>query len=156
MLRKGDTIPVRTDSPVAGMSGVPSKVSVGHICLEVSDVQVAKAFYNPLFSELGFKLILDEKDGVGWGNQDFAIFIAKPENRRVNRKRPTGDEFVVADHTALLLESRSWVDAVAAFMKKEGISPLFAPEEHPDFVPDYYSVSFCDPDNNVIEFYSIN
>jgi len=155
-LRKCNTLPIPTFSAVAGMSVVPSKVSVGHICLEVSDVLAAKAFYNPLFSELGLKLVIDEKESVGWGNQNFAIFLAKPESRRVNRKRPTGAEYVVADHIALLLESRSRVDAAAAFMKKGGIQPLFAPEEHPEFVPDYYAVSFCDPDNNVIEFYSIS
>lgn len=137
------------------MSGVLGKVSVGHICLEVSDVVTAKISYAPLFAELGLKLILDDKESVGWGNKSFAIFLGKPENRLVERKSPTGNEFVVADHFALLLETRSSVDAIAALMKKRGVEPLFDAEEHREFIPGYYSVSFCDPDNNVMEFYSI-
>jgi hypothetical protein len=43
-LGKRNTVPVATDGPVAGMSDVPSKVSVGHLCLEVSDVQARKAY----------------------------------------------------------------------------------------------------------------
>ena len=129
-------------------------VRVGHICLEVSDIAAAKRFYAPLLQELGFKTVLDEKDSVGWSNEGLAIFLGNPERRRVSKKTPSGDDFVIADHVALLLDSRSDVDAVAAFMKRAGIKSLFPPEEHPEFVPGYYSVSYSDPDNNVLEFYS--
>lgn len=139
-----------------GNTVLPTKkvVRVGHICLEVSDVAVAKRFYAPLFDELGFRTIVDEEESVGWSNESFAIFLAKPEKQRVTKKSPSGDEFAIADHVALLLEGRNDVDAVAVFMKKCGANPLFPPEEHPEFVPGYYSVSYCDPDNNVLEFYS--
>jgi predicted lactoylglutathione lyase len=60
---------------------------------------------------------------------------------------------VIADHVALLLGGRNDVDIVVAVMKKSGIDPLFPPDEHPEFLPGYYSVSYCDPDNNVLEFY---
>jgi len=129
-------------------------VRVGHICLEVSDITASKRFYTPLFQELGFKIVLDEKESVGWSNETFLIFLGKPERQRVSKKMPGEDEVVIADHVALLLDSRNDVDSVATFMKKCGIDALFAPEEHPEFAPGYYSVSYCDPDNNVLEFYS--
>ena len=136
------------------MIGVKA-VRVGHICLEVSDLAAAKRFYAPLFQELGFKTVLDDRESVGWSNESFTFFLGKPEKRRVDKKKPSENEFVIADHVALLLDSRNEVDTVAAFMKKCGFDSLFPPEEHPEFVPGYYSVSYCDPDNNVLEFYTI-
>jgi catechol 2,3-dioxygenase-like lactoylglutathione lyase family enzyme len=127
---------------------------VGHICLEVSDIAAAKHFYTPLLDELGFRVILGEGDSAGWSNESFAIFLAKPEARRVSKKTPSEDDFVIADHVALLLADRGEVDAIAGIMKKCGFSALFPPEEHPEFVPGYYSVSYSDPDNNVLELYS--
>lgn len=129
-------------------------VRLGHICLEVSNIAAAKLFYTPLFEELGFKIVLDEKESVGWRNESFAIFLAKPENQRVSKKKPEENELVIADHVALLFDSRNEIDEIAAFMKKWGIDPFFPSEEHPEFVPGYYSVSYCDPDNNVLELYS--
>jgi hypothetical protein len=70
------------------------------------------------------------------------------------RKSPKEDDFVVADHIALLVPDRRIVHQVAEVLQKVGFRPLFAPEEHPEFDPGYYSVSFCDPDNNVIESYT--
>lgn len=32
---------------------------------------------------------------------------------------------------------------------------MFPAEDHPEFVAGYYSVSFCDPDNYVVEFYVV-
>ena len=131
------------------------RVRVGHICLEVSDIVKARRFYAPILHEIGFKIVLDEHGSVGWSNEDFLIFLGQPERRRVSKRTPSLDDLVVADHVALRLESRNLVDTVAEFMKKNGIDVLFAPEEHPEFVPGYYSVSYNDPDNNVLEFYSV-
>ncbi len=37
-------------------------------------------------------------------------------------------------------------------MTKAGIVPLFPAQECPEFGPGFYAVTYCDPDNNVIEF----
>lgn len=134
--------------------GAEPGVSVGHISVEVSNVAEARRFYEPVLKSIGFKLILEEKDAVGLSNGSFAMFFGKPESPRVKRKAPNEGEFVIADHIALLVPDRRTVDQVASLLKKAGFSPLFAPEEHPEFTPSYYSASFSDPDNNVIEFYT--
>ena len=46
-------------------------------------------------------------------------------------------------------------EALTRAMRKAGVSPLFPAEEHPEFTPGFYSVSFCDPDKNVVEFYAV-
>jgi hypothetical protein len=37
-------------------------------------------------------------------------------------------------------------------MATAGFTPLFPAKEYPEFSPDFYAVTFCDADNNVIEF----
>ncbi len=130
-------------------------VSVGHICLEVSNLAKAKGFYEPLLGQLGFKVILSDKDTMGMSNGAFAIWLNMVESKRVERRPPTGEEFVIADHFALLVNDRKTVNDVAKFMENSGFKPLFPPEEHPEFTKGYYSTSFCDHDNNVIEFYTL-
>ena len=128
---------------------------VGHICLEVSDLNKANGFYVPLLERLGFKVILADKDTIGVSNGTFAVWLTRVESKRVERKPPTGEEFVVADHFALLVANRNTVNEVAKAMEGSGFKPLFPPEEHPEFTQGYYSASFCDNDNNVIELYAI-
>jgi predicted lactoylglutathione lyase len=129
-------------------------VRIGHVCLEVTDIGAATRFYAPLLHKLGFKTILDDKESAGWSNENFSLFLGKPEKQRVSKKRPSENEFVIADHLALLLDSRDSVDEVAAFMKERDIDALFPPEGHPEFAAGYYSVSYCDHDNNILEFYT--
>ncbi|OGD46822.1 hypothetical protein A3K70_00075 [Candidatus Bathyarchaeota archaeon RBG_16_48_13] len=73
---------------------------------------------------------------------------------RVKRKAPTGEEFVVADHLAILVPEKETVYGIEKEMKKNGFEALFPCEEHPQFEPGYHAVSFCDPDNYVIEIYT--
>lgn len=134
---------------------VNPKVSVGHICIEVSDITKSRKFYEPMLKGLGFQMIMEEKDSIGFGNGSLSIFLGQPTVRRVERKAPDANESVIADHIALRVPDRETVNEVDRVMKTAGFEPFFAAEEHPEFVVGYYSVSFCDPDNNVIEFYVI-
>ena len=131
------------------------KVSVGHVCIEVSDIMKSRKFYEPMLKSQGFQMVMEEKESIGFRSGFLSIFLGQPAFRRVERKAPRVDEFVIADHIALLVPDRKAVNEVALVMKEVGFEPMFAPEEHPEFVAGYYSVSFCDPDNNVIEFYVI-
>jgi catechol-2,3-dioxygenase len=62
-------------------------VSVGHIPLEVSNLTAAKQFYGPLLDELGFKVILEDEKALGLGNENFKIFLGKPNRQRVSKKK---------------------------------------------------------------------
>lgn len=130
-------------------------VSVGHISLEVSDIARSRRFYEPVLKSLGFGIVLEENDAFGMSNESFGIFLAKPESARIERKTPKDSDFVIAEHFAILVPNRKSVDEISGLMEKEGFKSFFPPEEHPEFVPGYYSASFCDPDNNVVEFYTI-
>jgi catechol-2,3-dioxygenase len=126
---------------------------VGHIGIEVSSLAKSKKFHQTLFSGLGLKTMMDTKDGVAFSNENFSVWVGELRKPRVRRAAPTGEEFVVMDHLAILVQDKKAVDAIEKEMEKKGFKALFPCEEHPEFEPGYYAVSFCDPDNYVIEVY---
>ncbi len=127
---------------------------VGHVGIEVSDLSRSKKFYNALLNGLGFRVIMDTEEGLGFSNQNFSVWLGELQEPRVKRKAPTGEEFVVTDHLAILVQDKKAVYDIEREMKKNGFEALFPCEEHPQFEPGYYAVSFCDPDNYVIEIYT--
>ena len=130
-----------------------TQATVGHIGIEVSNLAKSKKFYVTLFHGLGFKTMMDTEDGVAFTNETFSVWIGELSKPRVNRAAPTGEEFVVIDHLAILVQDKKVVDTIEKTMEKQGFEPLFPCEEHPEFEPGYYAVSFCDQDNYVIEVY---
>ena len=142
---------VRNESMVPGNQ---SQTVIGHVGIEVSNLNNSKKFYNALFNRLGFKTIMDSNDGVAFSNENFSVWIGQLEKARVKREPPTGDEFVVLDHLAIQVKDKDAAYDIEKEMKKKGYEALFPCEEHPMFEPGYYAVSFCDPDNYVIEIYT--
>lgn len=128
--------------------------TIGHVGIEVTSLTKSKKFYKALLTGLGFEVIMDTEDGVGFSNQNFSVWIGELREPRVRRKAPTGEEFVVADHLAILVQDKKAVFDIEKEMQKNGFKALFPCEEHPQFEPSYYAVSFCDPDNYVIEVYT--
>ena len=135
------------------VSNKQTEAIVGHVGIEVSILKNSRKFYKTLLEGLGFKIIMDTEDGVGFSNQNFQVWIGESQKPRVKRKAPTGEEFVVADHLAILVQDKKTVDAIEREMRKNGYEALFPCEEHPEFEPGYYAVSFCDPDYYVVEIY---
>jgi catechol 2,3-dioxygenase-like lactoylglutathione lyase family enzyme len=131
-----------------------AEATIGHVGIEVTDLGRSKKFYKALFDGLGFKTIMDSKDGLGLSNDCFSVWIGELQEPRVRRKAPTGDEFVVADHLAILVDDKGAVYEIEKGMKKNGFEALFPCEEHPQFEPGYFAVSFTDPGNYVIEVYT--
>lgn len=127
---------------------------IGHVGIEVSNLAESKKFYQTLLKELGFEMIMDDENAAGFSNQNFQVWLAKPEKQRIKRGSPAGEEFIVADHLAILVQDKGTVDVADGAMLKNGYKPLFPCEEHPEFCPGYYAVSYCDPDNYVVEVYT--
>ncbi|HEX9261223.1 MAG TPA: VOC family protein [Candidatus Bathyarchaeia archaeon] len=128
---------------------------VGHVGIEVSSLSRSKLFYDTLLCGLGFKRTEGEF-GVGFLSPTFQVWLAESQTPRVKREAPTGEEVIVADHLALFVERRETVDAIQREMTRKGFEPLFPCEEHPQFTSGYYAVSFCDPDNYVVEIFTVS
>lgn len=124
-----------------------------HICLEVSDFARAMSFWSPVLETGGFvKGWSDDRTYAGFTNESMTLFFGESKPPRIKREAPTGQEFVVTEHVGFAAARREDVDAIAAAMDKAGVTPLFPAAEYPEFGPGFYAVTFCDPDNNVIEF----
>jgi catechol 2,3-dioxygenase-like lactoylglutathione lyase family enzyme len=135
-------------------SSKQTQTVVGHVGIEVSNLSRSKKFYKTLLEGLGFSMIMDEEEGAGFSNQNFQVWLGCSQKPRVKRDAPTGEEFVVADHLAVWVPDKENVEAIEKIMKKNGFKALFPCEEHPEFEQGYYAVSYCDPDNYVIEIYT--
>ncbi|MGA3192410.1 MAG: VOC family protein [Candidatus Bathyarchaeia archaeon] len=136
------------------VSDKQTRAVVGHVGIEVSNLSSSKRFYEALLAGLGFSVMMDTEEGIGFSNQNFSVWVSALREPRVRRKAPTGEEFVVTDHLAILLPDKKAVFDIEREMKKKGFKALFPCEEHPEFEPGYNAVSFCDPDNYVIEVYT--
>jgi catechol 2,3-dioxygenase-like lactoylglutathione lyase family enzyme len=130
------------------------QASLGHVGIEISNLKRSSKFYDVLSEALGLKRLYTSKETIGWGNEEFQIWIAVSDTPRIKRQPPTGEELVVSEHLAIYVTDKMSVDAVDEIMRKGGFPPLFPPEEHPEFTPGYYCASYCDPDNYVIEVYT--
>ena len=117
------------------ISDKQTQAIVGHVGIEVSDLRKSNKFYRAPLNMLSFEVIMETETVTGFSNQNFQIWISKTEKQRVKRGTPVGEEFIVADHLAILVRDREAVDAADREMKKNGFKALFPCEEHPDFCP---------------------
>ena len=131
------------------------QMTVGHLGIEVSNLKISRHFYDVLDHQLNCKIIMDTEHAIGYANQSFQVWLSESDPPRITRNPPSGEEEMVAEHLAILVSDRETVNAITAVMMEQGFKPLFSPEEHPQFTPGYYAASFCDPDNYVIEIYTV-
>ena len=120
-------------------------VGIDHISLRVSDFAASKAFYGKLMPFLGFRVLDQYPEAIGWTNDRTRLWIGQSEAGRRKSHR-TGD--VGFHHYAFELQSRAEVDELQAFVKT-----LHATIVDPaaEYYEDYYAVFFLDPDGLKLE-----
>jgi catechol 2,3-dioxygenase-like lactoylglutathione lyase family enzyme len=121
-------------------------VGIDHIVIRVSDFEKSKAFYGKLLPFLGFKILDEYPDAIGWTNGKTRYWIGQADAEGRNHKHRIGD--VGFHHYAFELRSRKDVDDLQAFLKKEGVTIVDRADEYYD---DYYAVFFLDPDGLKLE-----
>ena len=119
-------------------------VGVDHLVVRVSDFEASKAFYQKLFSFLGFEVLGDYDDMIGWTNQKTRYWIGRAEKGA----KPYRNGDVGFHHYAFELRSRADVDALQTFLKDMGATIVDPAGEYYD---DYYAVFFLDPDGMKLE-----
>lgn len=118
-------------------------VGIDHLSVRVGNFKKSKVFYGRLFKFLGFKVLDEYADAIGWTNGKTRFWIGAAEGRRKHR---IGD--VGFHHYAFELRSRKDVDALQAFLKKIGATIVDPADE---YYEDYYAVFFLDPDGLKLE-----
>jgi catechol 2,3-dioxygenase-like lactoylglutathione lyase family enzyme len=127
---------------------MPRVVGIDHLVLSVSDFASSKDYYGKVLGFLGFKLKHDMRDFAGWSNGKTLFWIAQADSHGRKRKHRKGD--IGFHHYAFELESRAAVDALGAFLKKNGL-PIADPPDTYNGDDQYYAVFFHDPDDMRLE-----
>lgn len=125
---------------------MPRVVGIDHLVLSVGDFARSKAYYDRLLKFLGFKVLDEYADYMGWTNGKTRLWIARADPEGRHHPHRKGD--IGFHHYAFELESRSDVDSLQTFLEKEGVKIIDPAAEH---YPDYYAVYFLDPDGMKLE-----
>jgi catechol-2,3-dioxygenase len=125
---------------------MPHVVEIDHLSICVSDVKKSRPLYEHFLKFLGFKLMDDYGDAVGWTNGRTRLWIMQADSK--GRKNPYRFRNVGFHHYAFQLESRAAVDALEKHLKKKKIEIVNPAGEYYD---DYYAVFFLDPDGMKFE-----
>jgi len=120
-------------------------VGIDHLAIRVSDFAASKSFYGKLFPFLGFEILDEFADAMGWTNGKTRFWISPCEPGR-HRQHRTGD--VGFHHYAFELQSRAEVDELEAFVKSLGATIV---DPAGEYYEDYYAVFFLDPDGLKLE-----
>jgi catechol 2,3-dioxygenase-like lactoylglutathione lyase family enzyme len=121
-------------------------LGVDHLVLSVGDFEKSKAFYGPLMTFLGFKILGEYPEMIGWTNGMTRLWIAAADAEGRKHKYRKGD--IGFHHYAWQLRSRKDVDELQAFLEEQGTEIVDPAGEYYD---DYYAVFFLDPDGMKLE-----
>ena len=121
-------------------------VGIDHIAIRVSDFARSQVFYGKLFAFLGFRVLDEYDDAIGWTNGVTRFWIAQADARGRRRKHRIGN--VGFHHYAFELRSRRDVDALERFIRSIGATVV---DPAAEYYEDYYAVFFLDPDGLKLE-----
>ena len=121
-------------------------VGIDHLVIRVSDFDKSKAFYGKLFAFLGFEVLGDYGDMIGWTNGKTRFWIGQADEEGLKHPYRVGD--IGFHHYAFELRSRKDVDDLEAFLKEQGVT---IPDPAGEYYDDYYGVFFLDPDGLKLE-----
>ncbi len=125
--------------------------SLYHLQINVSDASKSFPFYKDLFQYLGYTIIDEDTEHIGFTNGSTDFWLIQTEEKyksnTFNRKN-TG-----INHIAFKLDSKVQVDIFAnTFLKLHNIPMLYSsPKLFPEYSDTYYAVYFEDPDRIKLE-----
>ena len=121
-------------------------VGIDHLVIRVSDFDKSKAFYGRLFDFLGFKILDEYEDAIGWTNGKTRFWIGAADAQGRKYKYRIGD--IGFHHYAFGLHSRRDVNELQAFLEETGATIV---DPAGEYYNDYYAVFFLDPDGLKLE-----
>ena len=111
-----------------------------------NDLEGAKAFYGKLMPFLGFKVLDEYPDAIGWTNGKTRLWIGQADEKGKKHKHRIGD--IGFHHYAFQMRSRRDVDELYSFLKELGAEIV---DPAGEYYEDYYAVFFLDPDGLKLE-----
>jgi catechol 2,3-dioxygenase-like lactoylglutathione lyase family enzyme len=121
-------------------------VAVDHLSISVGDFKKSKQFYGRLMKFLGFKILDEYEDAMGWTNGQTRLWISAADAKGKKHKYHFGD--VGFHHYAFRLRSQKDVEDLQKYLKRSGAKIADPAGEYYD---NYYGVYFEDPDGLELE-----
>ena len=124
---------------------------LGHIGINVPDLEVARSYYGDFLPRVGFESFVDESDQFAFMPADgkrgtFLFFYPTDSPQPYSRRATTG-----LQHLAFMVRTRAAVDEVHAWAQASGSDVLHAPREFPEYPPPYYASFWLDPFGLMVE-----
>jgi catechol 2,3-dioxygenase-like lactoylglutathione lyase family enzyme len=121
-------------------------LGVDHLVITVSDYKTSKDFYGRLLKFLGFKVLEEYDDSIGWTNGITRLWISKAGAKRKKHKYRFGD--IGFHHYAFRLSSHKDVDALERYLERTAVKIV---DPAGEYYENYFAVYFEDPDGLELE-----
>ena len=123
---------------------------LGHLGVNVPDLEAAKAYYDRVMPALGFETFLAGSDEFAYRPQDgkvgtYLFFYPSLDRGEYSRRR-TG-----LQHLAFIVPTRSRVRAVSVLVQSLGSDVVHEPQPFPQYGPSYYATFWLDPFGFMLE-----
>ncbi|MGZ3687245.1 MAG: VOC family protein [Bdellovibrionota bacterium] len=125
---------------------MPKVTSVDHLSVSVSDFKKSKEFYGRVLKFLGFQILDEFEDAIGWTNGKTRLWISAADSRGKKHRYRFGD--IGFHHYAFRLGSKKQVDELQKFLKEMGAKVV---DPAGEYYKNYYGVYFEDPDGMELE-----
>ena len=123
---------------------------LGHLGINVPDLAVARAYYDPLMPLLGYEPFLAEADQFAYrpvgGKPGTYLFVYPAVEAATYSAGAPG-----LQHLAFKVPTRAAVDAVHVHVVAVGSEVLHPPQEWPQYPPPYWATFWRDPHGFVLE-----
>lgn len=122
---------------------------IDHITLTVSDIERSERFYHKIFTYLGMKKQFSQYGFVCWKNKYLHFYLSEAD---IHLKKEKYNRYRVGlNHLSLSTDSRSAVDSVYQFLKRNKVKVVHAPQILKLPSHTIYYLTFEDPDGMRIE-----
>lgn len=123
---------------------------LGHLGINVSDLERSRSYYRAVLPNLGFEEFLDHDDEFAWRPADgkvgtFLFFYPSTEPSTYSREQ-TG-----LQHLAFIVPTWEAVDEARNLAASLGSTIVHEPKEWPEYPPPYYATFWLDPDGLLLE-----
>ncbi len=123
---------------------------IGHLGLNVPDLDAAQAYYDALMPLVGFEPFIASDDEFAYmpaaGKRGTYLFFYESQQPRPYSRRATG-----LQHLAFMVPTRAAVRAVHEHVVQLHDEVLHAPQEFPQYAPPYYATFWIDPFGFMLE-----
>ncbi len=123
---------------------------LGHVCVNVPDLGVAKPYYDELMAMVEFEPYLSVPDQFAYCPANgkpgtYLFFYPALEAGEYSRQRPG------LQHLAFMVRTKAAVHAVHDWASGRGAEILYEPQEFPQYPPPYYATFWLSPEGFMLE-----